>query len=275
MKAFFLLCNIVFGFNTIVVSQTKKEEIMILNLRIDSLKTVHKMEKDMVNNQIQNLQRELIETKNQLDNVEKKLLESTKVNKQLYAKYEVLFLQKQSDSIKNTTQLSLYISTINSIRDSITKSKQTISYWILKNLNLQTPEINTSFSINKDLSHDLKSELVETDYWLKGAIVKNVNETKNGIELYLTDDDYSKKVIINSDYLIVSYHVTMGDEGNSILIDLKQMNSTYLEGMYVVNFENNGALNIEKDYYDNQGHVWETGIYHINSKRYQFISKEH
>lgn len=275
MNPFFLLCIIMFGFNTIVVSQTKKEEIMILNLRMDSLKTVHKMEKDSLNNQIQNLQRELMETNKELDYAEKNLLESTKVNKQLNAKYEVLFFQKQSDSIKSTSQLSLYLSTINSIRDSITKSKQTISYWIVKNLNLQTPEINTSFSINKDLSPDLKSELVETDYWLKGAIVTNVKETKNGIELDLTDDNYSKKVIINSDYLIVSYHVTMGDEGNSILIDLKQMNSTNLEGMYVVNFENNGSLNIEKDYYDNQGRVWETGIYHINSKSYQFISKEH
>jgi hypothetical protein len=145
----------------------------------------------------------------------------------------------------------------------------------MRNLSISIPHSSSVQFIVPELSDEVKTALLEPEYWLANVNVTESNYMKQGLKLDLSDDNYVKRLFLNSDYLIVSYHLTAGSDGHSILIDLKQMKSTFLEGLIVNEIDFKGDLIVEKDYYDSEGHVWETGIYDVQSHSYQFIKKEH
>jgi hypothetical protein len=145
----------------------------------------------------------------------------------------------------------------------------------MRNLNISIPNASAIQTTIPDLSNEVKTELLEQEYWLANVKVTEIDYIKQGIKLDLSDENYVKRLFLNSDYLIVSYHLTAGSDGHSILIDLKQMTSTFLESLFVNEIDSNGSLIVEKDYYDDEGHVWETGSYDVKSQRYRMISKEH
>jgi hypothetical protein len=145
----------------------------------------------------------------------------------------------------------------------------------MRNLNISIPNASAIQTTIPDLSNEVKTELLEQEYWLANVKVTEIDNIKQGIKLDLSDENYDKRLFLSSDYLIVSYHLTAGSDGHSILIDLKQMTSTFLESLFVNEIDSNGSLIVEKDYYDDEGHVWETGSYDVKSQRFRMISKEH
>jgi hypothetical protein len=145
----------------------------------------------------------------------------------------------------------------------------------MRNLNISIPNISSEQLTIPDLSEEIKTELLEQEYWLAKVKATETDYIKQGLKLDLSDENYDKRLFLSSDYLIVSYHLTAGSDGHSILIDLKQMTSTFLESLFVNEIDSNGNLIVEKDYYDDEGHVWETGSYNIKTESYRMLSKEH
>lgn len=275
MKQLFILL-IIHSYLSTVIAQSKKEEIQILNQRIDSLKIVHLNEKDILTNEIEGLKVKVNELQTRLNHSEKNLTETKELQNQTKRNYDKIKNTIFLDSIKYTNEIDQYIQKVNKIYDSIHQRKLLLSNWFLRNLNISLPNIiySEQFTL-PDLSEAIKIELLEQEYWLANVKVTESNYTKQGLKLDLSDENYVKRLFLSSDYLIVSYHLTAGSDGHSILIDLKQMNSTFLEGLLVNEIDFKGDLIVEKDYYDDEGHVWETGSYDVKSESYRMISKEH
>jgi hypothetical protein len=245
-------------------SQSKKEQILILNNRIDSLINSNRM----LRHEIDSMTTVIKGKSQQIKDCSHDLSKS-------HFDFEQLQQVRKSDSISHLAEIEKHIKVYKALRDSLKQSAENLSKWINKNLNILIPEEINNFKIVSDLTPNIKETLLQTEYWLK---TKQVQEIKNNgfyISINLSDDDYSKKLFISNKYLIVSYHLTMGSEGGSILIDLNTMKETSLPGYYISSMESDFIIKVEKDYYDKNGHVWEYGTYNIQTGVYKFISKEY
>lgn len=268
----FLILLVIYNFSS---AQNKKEEIQLLNQRIDSLKIAYTAENARLTNQIHDLRANVNELQSRLNTTENKLTETKDLQSQTKRNYDNIKNTRFLDSIKYTNEIDQYVKKVNKIYDSIHQSKLFLSNWFMRNLNISIPNSSAIQTTIPDLSNEVKTELLEQEYWLANVKVTEIEYIKQGIKLDLSDENYVKRLFLNSDYLIVSYHLTAGSDGHSILIDLKQMTSTFLESLFVNEIDSNGSLIVEKDYYDDEGHVWETGSYDVKSQRYRMISKEH
>ena len=268
----FLILLVIYNFSS---AQSKKEELQLLNQRIDSLKIAYTAENARLTNQIHDLRANISELQTKLNTTEKKLTETKDLQSQTKRNYDNIKNTRFSDSIKYTNEIDQYVKKVNKIYDSIHQSKLFLSNWFMRNLNISIPNASAIQTTIPDLSNEVKTELLEQEYWLANVKVTEIDNIKQGIKLDLSDENYDKRLFLSSDYLIVSYHLTAGSDGHSILIDLKQMTSTFLESLFVNEIDSNGSLIVEKDYYDDEGHVWETGSYDVKSQRYRMISKEH
>lgn len=269
MKQYFisLILVVIYNFSS---AQSKKEEIQLLNQRIDSLKTAHINENALLNNQIAILKGNLNELQTKLNTSENQLTETKELHNQTKRNYDKIKNTRFLDSIKYTNEVDQYIQQVNKIYDSINQRKLFLSNWFLRNLNISLPNIICSEQlIIQDLNEAIKKELLEQEYWLANVKVTESNYTNQRLKLDLSDENYVKRLFLSSDYLIVSYHLTAGSDGHSFLIDLKQMNSIFLEGLLVNEIDFKGNLIVEKDYYDDEGHVWETGSYDVKSESYR------
>jgi hypothetical protein len=268
----FLILLVIYNFSS---AQSKKEEIQLLNQLIDSLKIAYTAENARLTNQIHDLRANISELQTKLNTTEKKLTETKDLQSQTKRNYDNIKNTRFLDSIKYTNEIDQYVKKVNKIYDSIHQSKLFLSNWFMRNLNISIPNASAIQTTIPDLSNEVKTELLEQEYWLANVKVTEIDNIKQGIKLDLSDENYDKRLFLSSDYLIVSYHLTAGSDGHSILIDLKQMTSTFLESLFVNEIDSNGSLIVEKDYYDDEGHVWETGSYDVKSQRYRMISKEH
>jgi cell division protein FtsB len=268
----FLILLVIYNFSS---AQSKKEEIQLLNQLIDSLKIAYTAENARLTNQIHDLRANISELQTKLNTTENKLTETKDLQSQTKRNYDNIKNTRFLDSIKYTNEIDQYVKKVNKIYDSIHQSKLFLSNWFMRNLNISIPNASAIQTTIPDLSNEVKTELLEQEYWLANVKVTEIDYIKQGIKLDLSDENYVKRLFLNSDYLIVSYHLTAGSDGHSILIDLKQMTSTFLESLFVNEIDSNGSLIVEKDYYDDEGHVWETGSYDVKSQRYRMISKEH
>jgi|688.fasta_scaffold31772_2 hypothetical protein len=268
----FLILLVIYNFSS---AQSKKEEIQLLNQLIDSLKIAYTAENARLTNQIHDLRANVNELQSRLNTTENKLTETKDLQSQTKRNYDNIKNTRFLDSIKYTNEIDQYVKKVNKIYDSIHQSKLFLSNWFMRNLNISIPNASAIQTTIPDLSNEVKTELLEQEYWLANVKVTEIDYIKQGIKLDLSDENYVKRLFLNSDYLIVSYHLTAGSDGHSILIDLKQMTSTFLESLFVNEIDSNGSLIVEKDYYDDEGHVWETGSYDVKSQRYRMISKEH
>jgi hypothetical protein len=260
----------------ILVAQSKKEEIVLLNNRIEN----------------KSLQDELNKTKEEFKSENNKLQDESKAltnNLNLTQieldklKQSLVLLESQSNQIKlNKTKDSLIltkeITRLNEankkLSDSLQLNKVEFSNWVERNLSMKIPKIEPFFKIDTNLISEIKNELKE-DFWLGTYTINEIKIKANGVHFNLSDDDYSKYLFMNSEFLIVSYHLTAGDDGNSIFINLKTMTPKLLEGYFIKSFESEHIVSVEKDYYDNKGHVWETGTYDLKTGKYTMESIEH
>jgi hypothetical protein len=265
---FLILFNLTFA-------QSKKEEIQLLYQRIDSLKVSHLTENTLLIKQIEELKANVNELQTKLIQSETIINETKELHNQTKQNYDNIKNTRFIDSIKHTNEIDQYVKKVNKIYDSIHQHKLFLSNWFMRNLNISIPNISSEQLTIPDLSEEIKSELLEQDYWLANVKVMEIENIQQGLKLDLGDENYVKRLFLSSDYLIVSYHLTAGSDGHSILIDLKQMTSTFLESLLVNEIELNGNLIVEKDYYDDEGHVWETGSYNIKTESYRMLSKEH
>lgn len=162
---------------------------------------------------------------------------------------------------------------------SQTKKEGQLSQWLEKNLNLKIPPnklglVNSlNINIKNDLPKKLKSEL-EAYYWLEAREINEISKYPKYLEINLSEEDYSRKLLLNQRYLILTYHVTFGTGKQTILIDLENMQSETYDTLFVESFINSDVLKVSKDYIDKKGRVWETVQYFIKTKKYMVTSKE-
>jgi hypothetical protein len=106
-------------------------------------------------------------------------------------------------------------------------------------------------------------------YWLGSYKIGEIDNLNKFLYIDLSDDDYTKRILISSDYLVVSYNLTMGIDGNSFLIDLNTMRNVNLKGMVAYSFIDSILLEIGKDGLDKKGRYFESGEYNIEKNKYQ------
>jgi hypothetical protein len=258
-KLLFLLLSLSFN----IFSQSKKQQIIILTNDVDSLTNSNKklhFEIDsmitFINHQAQDLRK-------------------VKIN------YDNIKQSKYIDSISYCKEKEKYLNQLIGLKDSINKESQNLSKWIKRNLNILLDDnIISSIKLNQDLTQSIKKTLFEEEYWL-GAnnqlLVKNAKFEDHNfyIRIDFGDENYSKTLLISNNFLILSYHLTWGSDGQAILINLKTMEDLLLQNYNVYSMITEDVLKISQDYYDNEGHVWEQGKYYIQSGTYEFLSKEH
>lgn len=284
MKAYNFLFLLIFS-PLVLVAQSKKEEIVLLNNRIDSLTTVFNLEKKSLQEELSKTKEDFKTEKNQLQDEAKALTNNLNQTKTELDKLKLsltllesqsnqLKLGKTKDSLALTQEINRLKEATKKLSDSLQLNKVEFSNWVERNLSMKIPKIEPSFKINANLSSEITNELKE-DYWLGTYSLNEIKINENGVHFNLSDDDYSKYMFINSEFLIVSYHLTAGSDGNSIFINMKNMTSKFLEGYFIKSFESENIVNVEKDYYDNKGHVWETGTYDLKTGKYTMESIEH
>jgi hypothetical protein len=118
-------------------------------------------------------------------------------------------------------------------------------------------------------------------YIIVHKFFNSVNISLNGILINLSTDVYSKNLILTDDFLIISYHVDLGSEGESIVYNFKTK-QFYGSDFYAIELTSKSEILVENDYYDSrdindpkyEGHIFETGTYNLLSNKYTFITKE-
>ncbi len=182
---------------------------------------------------------------------------------------------KALDSLEFVSNRNNLITELIKLRDSIfLNNKGMTSEWIFENLGVQIPKGQYNIIKPNTLPPKIKSTLFESDYWLGIRQVKEVSILDFYLRLDLSNDDYTKKILLSQDYLIISYHLNFGSEGNALLVDLNTMSLLNLQGYFVNSLESKYILNVERDFYDNEGRVWETGKFYIKNKRYEMITRD-
>ena len=245
-------------------AQSKKEQLIKLANTIDSFKISN-----------EKLRFELDSLTNFINHQTQESEECLKVSSLLQSKYNTLKQIRISDSISYLIEKEKYITQLKTLKDSIYKENQKLSIWISKNLNILTPTINSSIKINQDLTQDLKKKIVNEYYWLGKKELKGIKNHAFYIELDLSDEDALKTMMISDNYLILSYHLNFGSDGNTMIINLQTM-EIIVEDIFIVNYMlTDHIIKVEKDYYEDEGHVWEYGEYYIETGKYKFLSKTH
>jgi len=251
-------------------AQSKKEQIVILETRVDSLNSVLLQERNSSNQRIQELNTKVSSLESKITTLNTNL---TDIKKEV-AEYK-------TDAQRQQLKIADLMRQIESKTDSLEKLRmqidnQMLAKWLTRNLNLNLniPDLSKKLRISRDLTEEIKL-ILKDDYWLGLKPVNKVQDNDFYISVDLSDEQYRKKLLLSEDYLIVSYHLTFGSDGNSFIVDLKTLAFYTLDGFYVNSMESKNILNVELDYYDDQGHVWEYGKYYITEEKYEFISKEH
>jgi hypothetical protein len=259
---------IILTFLQIAFSQSKKEQIAILQTRVDSLNSILLQERNSSNQRIQGLNTKISSLESKITTLNTNLTD----------------LKKEAAECKTDTQrqqlkMADLLRQIESKTDSLEKLRmeidnQMLAKWLTRNLNLNIPNLSKKLRISRDLTEEIKL-MLQDDYWLGLKPVKKVQDNDFYISVDLSDEEYRKTLLLSEDYLIVSYHLTFGSDGNSFIVNLKTLAFYTLDGIYVNSIESKNTLKVELDYYDNEGHVWEYGKYYITEEKYEFISKEH
>ena len=84
----------------------------------------------------------------------------------------------------------------------------------------------------------------------------------------LIGDDLMKRLFVCKHYLLISSHAQAGDEGETIAINLDNMQSFLLDGRKVVSVDSDTTISVEGDYYKEDGLVWETGTFDLKTIEY-------
>lgn len=251
MKFIVYTCCLLFVFNT-SHSQSKKEQILILKNSIDSLKTI--------NNNLALKNENLINNEALLSN-----LVVVKEDSIILLNSIIKILENKNKDLKNNV-LSL-------------QNRIGYSDWFLNNFNLklnniffERANINPSL-FPTNLPDEVKIILNDSRYlgdWQKDDLLEIKS---NSIKLEIENiHELNKTLIITNGKIIISYHVSMGSEGNTYVYDLSTNKGIELNDMYVTDVSNENEFMVNKDYYNNERHVFETGIYNFKTKKYKLIN---
>lgn len=161
-------------------------------------------------------------------------------------------------------------------------SNENLRNWVQRNLEIELPAkvgrvgIPQKIKYEADLTPEILQELT-ADWWLgPDGITKSVFEYFPGyISVDYSPDDMTKVLLLNNHYMVLSYHLVLGSQGDALLIDLKTMKMKHLGGYNAYKFKSEHVLYVSQDYYDDEGHAWEEGEYNILTGAYKFLSKGH
>jgi|GEM_PF-1950549 len=150
--------------------------------------------------------------------------------------------------------------------------------WFLSNFGISLDEgiftksqINYFEGITYSLSPSISDEIFTDSYLTNFTDFEQ--ETKPGsIRLTKNDESYSKTMLISSNYIILSYHLSAGSDKGMIIIDLKT-NTSWSDDYFATGFKSAHELMVQYDYYDDY-HIFETGSYNINTRIYKMFSRE-
>jgi hypothetical protein len=166
-------------------SQSKKEQILILNNRIDSFA-----------NSNRKLHHEIDSLISLINGQSKQLKDCSHELSITHFDFEHLQELRTSDSIKFLKEKETLLQKYAALRDSLTHSNENISKWINRNLNILIPDLNNTIFIANNLPSQIKETLLQTAYWLKYKQLQGVNNNDFYVHIDLSDDDYSKNVFI-------------------------------------------------------------------------------
>ncbi len=245
--------------------QSKKEQILALQLQIDSLERALLLEKEFTKEKAEEII--LLSKKNE------KLSQKEAANQQ-----EIFQLSEE---------LKLAEFNAERMKIEIERTKKIdLRNWIKNELNMSiTDERINQYSINlsnysNELSKEFKKQIKE-NYWLGQYVLNDFEISEFGLSITLTDDDYLKKLLLTENFLIISYHLLAGSDGQSIIYNLTTK-EIYLSNFIVASFISKNEIKVEKDYYDDRdvedpeyrGHIWEYGIFNLEKKSYEYTSME-
>jgi hypothetical protein len=156
-------------------------------------------------------------------------------------------------------------------------AEQTIAAWVDRNLGIQLKDetfekagITDLARFTTDIDPKLKSDLFDA-FYLGDKEQHEVKVHPGVIHIDVSTAD-QKDLFITEHYIIISAHLSMGNNGSSLLYDLKTRKLERLN-MNVAGFIEPHLLDVWFDYYED-AHVWEYGKYDIRTKKYTRIRKE-
>jgi hypothetical protein len=147
-----------------------------------------------------------------------------------------------------------------------------VSGWVQRNLDVELPDSvfeaagltdTTLFTV--DLTKFQREELFDI-FFLGDKPLKEVTILPGVVRINLSESEI-KYLFISANYVIVSCHLSMGNNGSSLLYNLKTRKLERLN-MNVEGFLQPHVLDAWFDYYE-EAHVWEYGTYDIRTKKFR------
>jgi hypothetical protein len=157
------------------------------------------------------------------------------------------------------------------------RQEQTIAAWAAKNLGVDLKDetfekagITDRSKFAADIDPKMKRDLFDP-FFLGDREKGEVTVEPGVVKVDLSTGDM-KYLFITEHYIIISAHLSMGNNGGSLLYNLDTRKLERLN-MNVEGFLEPHLLDVWFDYYEDT-HVWEYGTYDIRTKKYTKIRKE-
>ncbi|MDZ4810928.1 MAG: hypothetical protein SGI96_22055 [Bacteroidota bacterium] len=166
---------------------------------------------------------------------------------------------------------------------NIGKQKETadkaaiLNNWIKKNIGSQVSvNLNTFNEAGIDISNykDIMVSLGDYGEFLNVAGLKpEIKTKKNWIILSFSGNDNTIKILISSEKVFRSYHLSAGSNGASTCYNL--LNRQNKDLPFTITDVNGDIITMYIDGYDNDGHYWQSGSYNINTEAITWGVIEH
>lgn len=165
-------------------------------------------------------------------------------------------------------------------------TKEVMEQWLLQNFNFTLPdtlEFETTID-PKNYAQFLPLDVIEElkkDEWQGEFKLADVESVEDGLTIML-DDEYSFRMLLMENYILVSFHGIMGDYKQTLVYNFESKELLTTHDYYALRPLGKSEISVTVDYYDSrdiedpdyEGHIFEFGSVDLTSGEYTLLGKD-
>jgi len=165
-------------------------------------------------------------------------------------------------------------------------TKEVMENWMLQNFNFKLPDtLDFETKIDpKNYTQLLPLDVIEElkkDEWQGEFKLADVESVEDGLTIML-DDEYSFRMLLMENYILVSFHGIMGDYKQTLVYNFESKELLTTHDYYALRPLGKSEISVTVDYYDSrdiedpdyEGHIFEYGMIDLTTGEYTLLGKD-